>query len=106
MRWRVMVELTGVDGAVRTHEVSAGGVTAIEESSTAIGLTLENGKRTLAGLQDHLVRAQTEEYCRAAGAARVVGLNGRSRTSVPGGCCRCSERLRFARRAFCLVGVP
>ena len=59
-----MVELTGVDGAVRTHEVSAGGVTAIEDSSTTIGLTLVDGKRTLAGLQDHLVRAQTEEYCR------------------------------------------
>ena len=64
MRWRVVVELTGVDGAVRTHEVSAGGVTAIEDSSTTIGLTLEDGKRTLAVLQDHLVRAQTEEYCR------------------------------------------
>ena len=29
-----------------------------------MGLTLVDGKRTLAGLQDHLVRAQAEEYCR------------------------------------------
>jgi hypothetical protein len=29
-----------------------------------VGLTLADGKRTLAGLQDHFVRAQTEEYCR------------------------------------------
>src|SRR5260370_6954221 len=64
MRWRVMVELTGQDGSVRTHEVSAGGNTTTEHSSAAIGLTLADGKRTLAGLQDHLVRAQTEEYCR------------------------------------------
>ncbi|SEF03746.1 hypothetical protein SAMN05519104_8004 [Rhizobiales bacterium GAS188] len=64
MRWRVMVELTGQDGTVRTHEVSAGGNTTTEHSSAAIGLTLADGKRTLAGLQDDLVRAQTGEYCR------------------------------------------
>ncbi|SEF06504.1 hypothetical protein SAMN05519104_8221 [Rhizobiales bacterium GAS188] len=64
MRWRVMVELTGKDGSVRTHEVSAGGNTTTEPSSATIGLTLADGKRTLAGLQDHLVRAQTKEYCR------------------------------------------
>ncbi|SDR63534.1 hypothetical protein SAMN05519103_08726 [Rhizobiales bacterium GAS113] len=64
MRWRVMVELTGQDGTVRTHEVSAGGNTTTEPSSATIGLTRADGKRTLAGLQDHLVRVQTEEYCR------------------------------------------
>lgn len=64
MKWRVVVELTGPDGIVRTHEVSAGGATAIEASSTTIGLTMADGKRTLAALQGHLVRAQAEEYCR------------------------------------------
>jgi hypothetical protein len=64
MRWRVVVELTGRDGTVHTHEISAGGATAIEHSSATIGLTLADGKRTLAGLQGHLVRGQTEEYCR------------------------------------------
>src|SRR5260370_36470771 len=64
MRWRVMVELIGQDGTVRTHEVSAGGKATTEHLSATIGLTLAEGKRTLAGLQDHLVRARTEEYCR------------------------------------------
>jgi hypothetical protein len=61
MRWRVMVELTWKDGTIRTHEVSAGASTTTDPSSATIGLTLAGGKRTLAGLQDHLVRAQTEE---------------------------------------------
>jgi hypothetical protein len=50
MRWRVMAELTGMDGTVHTHEVSVGGATTIEHSSATIGLTLADGKRTLAGL--------------------------------------------------------
>jgi hypothetical protein len=61
MRWRVVVELTGRDGTVHTHEINAGSATAIEHSSATIGLTLADGKRTLAGLQGHLVRGQTEE---------------------------------------------
>jgi hypothetical protein len=63
MKWRVMVELTGSDGSVRTREVSAGGSNTAECSAATVGLTLADGKRALAGLQDHLVRAQTEEYC-------------------------------------------
>ena len=64
MRWRVMVELTELDGTAQMHEVSAGGTTTIEHSSAPIGLTLTEGKQTPAGLQNHLVRAQAEEYCR------------------------------------------
>jgi hypothetical protein len=64
MRWRVMVELTGADGAVRMHEVSAGGSATIEHSPETIGLTLTEGKRTLAGLQRHLVQAQADDHCR------------------------------------------
>src|SRR6202790_2617351 len=64
MKWRVMVELTGNDGTVRSHEVGAGGTNTAECSAATVGLTLADGKRTLAGLQDHLVRAQAEEYCR------------------------------------------
>jgi hypothetical protein len=55
MKWRVIVELTGIDGTVRSQEVSAGGTNTAECSSVTVGLTLEDGKRTLAGLQDHLV---------------------------------------------------
>jgi hypothetical protein len=63
MKWRVMVELTGSDGIVRSQEVSAGGTNTAECSAATVGLTLTDGKRTLAGLQDHLVQAQAEEYC-------------------------------------------
>ena len=35
-----------------------------ECSATTVGLTLADGKRTLAGLRSHLVQARTEEYCR------------------------------------------
>ena len=64
MRWRVIVELTGADGVVRMHEVSAGDSTTIEPRPGTIGLTMADGKRTLAGLQRHLVRAQAEDHCR------------------------------------------
>ena len=64
MKWRVMVELTGSEGVVRSQEVSAGGSNASECLATTVGLTLADGKRTLAGLQDRLVRAQADEYCR------------------------------------------
>jgi len=59
-----MVELTGSDGSVCAYEVSVGGSNTAECSAATVGLTLADGKRTLAGLQDHLVQAQTEEYCR------------------------------------------
>lgn len=64
MKWRVTVELTWSDGSVCAHEVSTGGGNTVESSAGTVGLSLEDGKRTLAGLQDHLVRAQTAEYCR------------------------------------------
>lgn len=49
---------------MRTHEISTGGGNTVECSAATVGLTLVDGKRTLAGLQHHLVRAQVEEYCR------------------------------------------
>jgi hypothetical protein len=64
MKWRVMVELIGSDGTVHAHEVNAGGSKTAECSAETVGLTLADGKRTLASLQGHLVRAQTREYCR------------------------------------------
>ncbi len=64
MKWRVTVEVTGSDGSVCLHEVSVGGSNTAECSAATVGLTLADGKRMLAGLQDHLVQAQTEEYCR------------------------------------------
>ena len=64
MKCRVMVELIGSDGIAHAHEVNAGGSNTAECSAEMVGLTLADGKRTLAGLQDHLVQAQTREYCR------------------------------------------
>jgi hypothetical protein len=64
MKWRVMVELSGSDGTVHAHEVCTGGSNTAECSAATVGLTLADGKQTLAALQDHLVQAQTEEYWR------------------------------------------
>src|ERR1700722_2860509 len=64
MKWRVMVELIGVDGTVCTHEISSGGSNKAECSAATVGLTLADGKRILAALQHDLVRAQAQEYCR------------------------------------------
>jgi hypothetical protein len=65
MNWRVMVELAGVEGTVQLHEVSAGGSATAECSAETLGLTMAEGKMTLAGLQRHLVQAQAEEHCRS-----------------------------------------
>jgi hypothetical protein len=64
MKWRVMIELAGAEGTVQLHEVSAGGSTAAECSAETLGLTVAEGKVTLAGLPRHLVQAQAEEHCR------------------------------------------
>jgi hypothetical protein len=89
MKWRVMVELIGSDGTVRSHEVSAGGTNAAECSAVTVGLTLVDGKRTLAGLQDHL----------------ITGRNGRSRTPAHGDCCPCSGRWGFGHHVSCPAGA-
>ena len=64
MKWRVVVELAGADGTVQSHEISVGGCGTIDHSADTLGLTLAEGKKTLAGLQRHLVQARTEEHCR------------------------------------------
>ena len=64
MKWRILVELAGADGSVQSHEISVGGCGTINSSAETLGLTLAEGKKTLAGLQRHLVQAQTEEHCR------------------------------------------
>ena len=65
MKWRVMVELGGAGGTVQVHEVSAGGSTTVEYSAETLGLTVAEGKMTLAGLQRHLVQAQADEHCQS-----------------------------------------
>jgi hypothetical protein len=53
MKWRVVMEVTGADGAVRVHEIG-GGARIDEYSPWTVGLTLAEGKLVLAGLQHHL----------------------------------------------------
>ena len=105
MKWRVMVELTGSDGTVRTHEISTGGSNTAECSAATVGLTLADGKRILAGLQHHLVQAQAEDYCRQRRVCSIVGCNGRLRMFARGGWPRCSERWRSGHRDFCPADV-
>jgi len=62
MKWRVVMEVTRADGAVRVHEIG-GGAAVDEYSPWTVGLTLAEGKLVLAGLQHHLVQAQTEDHC-------------------------------------------
>src|SRR5271155_1343331 len=62
MKWRVVMEVTRADGAVRVHEIG-GGAAVDEYSPRTVGLTLAEGKLVLAGLQYHLVQAQTEDHC-------------------------------------------
>lgn len=64
MKWRVMVELGGVEGTVQLHEVSASGCTTAEYSAETLGLSVAEGKMTLVGLLRHVVQAQAEEHCR------------------------------------------
>jgi hypothetical protein len=58
-----MVELGAADGTVQLREVSVGECTAAACSAETLGLTVAAGKETLAGLQHHLVQAQTHEHC-------------------------------------------
>jgi hypothetical protein len=92
MRWRVVVELSGAVGAAVTQEVYSGSAGTTGCSPDTLGLTLDQAKAVLAGLQRHLVQAQTEEHCQA-----------RRR------CCRCGARRplkdRRRRRLRSLFGV-
>jgi hypothetical protein len=62
MKWRVVTEVTRADGAVLAYEIG-GGAAVDEYSPGTVGLTLAEGKLVLAGLQHHLVQAQTEDHC-------------------------------------------
>src|SRR4051794_16737515 len=65
MRWRVMLDLAGSDGARQVQEVGAGERPAGEHTAATLGLGLTDGKAILAAVQRHLVAAQVDEHCRA-----------------------------------------
>ena len=51
------MELAGAEGTMEVHEVGVGEPSPGGHAAETLGLTLEEGKATLAGLQRHLVRA-------------------------------------------------
>ncbi|HUB47980.1 MAG TPA: ISKra4 family transposase, partial [Acetobacteraceae bacterium] len=62
MEWRVTIELSGADGTKRTHEVARGGGADPLSTFDPLGLTLDDGKLLLAGVQRRLVEARVAEY--------------------------------------------
>lgn len=88
MKWPVMVALTGSDGTVWLHEVSAGGTNPIECSAGTVGLTMADRKRTRAGVQDHLVRAPSAGKCSGPSAAPTCSYrSGHARSTPRSGHC-------------------
>ena len=64
MRWRVVLELAGADGARQVHEVGASERSPAGHTAATLGLGLEEGKAILAAVQRHLVGAQVDQHCR------------------------------------------
>lgn len=65
MKWRVMVEVTDENGSMTHSTVATGERAGPGHTADTLGLTLGEGKQTLAGLQRLVVRAQVAEHCRA-----------------------------------------
>lgn len=63
MEWRVTIELSRADGTKQIHDVARGGCTDPHSTYDPLGLTLDEGKALLAGVQRHLVQARVAEYC-------------------------------------------
>lgn len=57
MKWRVLMEITDVDGTVTRAAVSAGERPGAIQTADCLGLTLDDGKPVLASLQQRLVEA-------------------------------------------------
>jgi len=68
--------VTDEDGAVTRSTIATGERAGPSHTADTLGLTLGEGKQTLAGLQRLVVRAQVTEHCRA---RRRCGHCGRSR---------------------------
>jgi hypothetical protein len=92
MKWRVVVELAGADGTVQSHEIGVGGCGTIDHSADTLGLTLAEGKKTLAGLQRHLVQAHCVKKARKRHAVREMEVD----PSEP----LCRRRLQTAMSCF------
>ena len=62
MEWRVTIEVNGADGTKQTYEVARGGGSDPHSPLDPLGLTLDDGKTLLAGVQRHLVQGRVAEY--------------------------------------------
>jgi len=51
VKWRVMVELAGVEAPAPVYDTSAGGSATAEYSAETLGLSVAEGKMTLAGVR-------------------------------------------------------
>src|SRR5215218_7899276 len=110
MRWRMVLEVVGVEGVAEMHGIGASERPPGGHSAATLGLGLEQGKAVLAAVQRHLVAAQVEEHCRnrrrcdRCGASRPLkDLRPRRLTSLFGvvevraprfGPCRCGVACR------------
>ncbi len=75
MKWRVVVELTGMDGTVQLHEVGTGSDTTAVCSVGTLGLTLADAKRTLGGCSGISFRRRRTSIAVDGDAANTVGPN-------------------------------
>jgi hypothetical protein len=73
MKWRVLLEVTDAGGVTVAREISVGNWLTSDASPETIGLTLAEGKSTLAGLQQCLVRMQAASLCRERRACQRCG---------------------------------
>ena len=108
MRWRVVRELAGADGARQVHEIGAGERPPTGYTAPVPGLGLEQSKSILAAAQRHLVAAQVDEHCRdrrrcdRCGASRPLkDLRPRRLASLFG-----VAEVRAPRFGPCRCGVP
>jgi hypothetical protein len=101
MKLVVMVQLRESDGIVRLRAVSTDGTNTTECSAGMVGQTLADGKRILAGLQEHLVRALADEYCRPGRPCSLCGPRRPLKDVRARRCCLGSGRWTFERPAFC-----
>ncbi len=122
MQWRVVVELSGVAGAVRGHEVHTGGSTMTGWPAPTLGLTLAEAEAVLAGLQRHPVpagangralsdptalRAMWRTAASDGPASAAVDFSVRhGRGSNPAPCCKMSSRSAIRRRQIPSCSAP
>ena len=77
MEWRVTLELSDVGGTKQTYEVARGCRTDPHSNLDPLGLTQDDGKTLLAGVQRYLVQPGSRSIARCAAAARTAGASAR-----------------------------